>query len=147
VRGAVTVLSIFVLCTIALAQYGTAPPNYYPSNFNGSMFTGTVTDNRDNHLTLTYSERGKDETLSGGFEAPCSVPGSEGRHMTPGDVPKGTEMTVLFNSNTKKVDGKKTRETSIVGIIFHVWKGQTIAEDQKRIYWCTDHRYLRFRAF
>lgn len=129
------------------AQYGTAPNNYYPENYNGSIFTGVVTDTADNQVTLTFTKGGKTDSFTGVFETGCSVPARDGRRMVPTDIPKGTVMTSFFNATTKKVEGKKIKENLIIAIAFEVWQGQRAAEDKKMIYWCTDQRHLKFRAY
>ena len=129
------------------AQYGTAPNNYYPENYNGSIFSGVVTDTADNQVTLTFTKGGKTDSFTGVFETGCSVPATDGRRMVPTDIPKGTVMTAFFNATTKKVDGKKTKENLIIAIAFEVWQGQRAAEDKKMIYSCTDQRHLKFRAY
>jgi hypothetical protein len=95
------------------AQYGTAPNNYYPENYNGSTFKGAVTDTADNHVTLTFTNGSKTDSFTGVFETGCSVPARDGRRMMPADIPKGTVMTAFFNATTKKLDGKKIKENRV----------------------------------
>jgi len=44
---------ITVFLTAAVAQYGTAPSNYYPDRYSGSTFTGVVAETADDKITLT----------------------------------------------------------------------------------------------
>jgi hypothetical protein len=129
------------------AQYGIAPNNYYPQNYNGSIFTGVVTDTANNQITLTFTKDSKSDSFTGSFESACSVPSTNGHGMMPADIPNGTVMTAFYNARTKKVDGKKVKENLIIAIAFEVWHGQKAAEGKKMIYWCTDHHYIQFRAY
>jgi hypothetical protein len=141
-------LTIVTLLPINMsAQYGTAPNNYYPENYNGSIFTGVVTDTADNHVTLKFTNGNKTDSFTGVFQTGCSVPARDGHRMMPADIPKGTVMTAFFNATTKKVDGKKIKENLIIAIAFEVWQGQRAADDKKMIYSCTDQRHLKFRAY
>jgi hypothetical protein len=63
------------MSSLAFAQYETAPSNYYPSNFNGNTFTGTVTDTGEKQITLTYTRGSKMDMFTSSFESACSVPG------------------------------------------------------------------------
>jgi hypothetical protein len=144
----VAFLTILTFLPVSMsAQYGTAPKNYYPENYNGSIFKGVVTDTADNHVTLTFTNGGKTDSFTGVFETGCSVPARDGRRMMPADIPKGTVMTAFFNATTKKVDGKRIKENLIIAIAFEVWQGQKATEDKKMIYSCTDQRHLKFRAY
>src|SRR5579872_1111554 len=105
-----------LLPIVAFAQYGTAPKNYYPYSYSGSIFTGVVTNTADNQVTLTFTKRDKTDTFIGQFETTCSVPSSEHRGMMPADIPSGTVLTAFFNVITKKVDGKKIKENQIIAI-------------------------------
>jgi len=69
VRELVTLLAtITFLPIIVSAQYGTAPNNYYPHNYGGSIFTGVVTETGDNQITLTFTKGSKTDTFTGLFE-------------------------------------------------------------------------------
>jgi hypothetical protein len=132
---------------ITSAQYGTAPNNYYPLNYSGSIFTGTVTESASDQIALKFIKDSKTEIFTGRFETGCSVPSRDGSRMTPTDIPNGTVMTTFFNTTTKNVDGKKIKQNVIIAISFDVWQGHKASEDKKLIYWCTDQRQLKFRAF
>ena len=147
-RELVTLLAtITFLPIIVSAQYGTAPNNYYPHNYGGSIFTGVVTERGDNQITLTFTKGSKTDTFTGLFETRCSVPARDGRRMIPADIPKGTVMTTFFNARTKKVDGKKIRENFVIAIAFEVWQGQRVADDKKRIYSRTENPHMRFKVY
>jgi hypothetical protein len=61
----VAFLTILTFLPVGLsAQYGTAPNNYYPENYNGSIFKGVVTDTADNHVTLTFTNGSKTESFT-----------------------------------------------------------------------------------
>ncbi len=144
-----------LLCTLlyvsiaALGQRGSAPNNYYPDGYNGDIFKGVVTDTGDNQITLAFQDGNRTETFTGQFERGCSVPTSrqDGRSMMPPDIPKGTEMTAFFIGRTRKVDGKKINDNLVIGISVDRWQGQDIPENRRKIFWCTDTGFLRFKAF
>ena len=142
------VLGLAFLVPAALAQYGNAPNNYYPANYGGATFTGTVSANRDDQVTLTFEAKGKVETFVGRLERSCAVPSKSGRGMTAADFPLGTEVTAFFNKETKKKnDGEKAKENVIIAVTFDSWNGQKVTEDKKKIFWCTDNQHLQFKAW
>ncbi len=138
-----------LIATLALAQYGTAPNNYYPDNYNGSTFTGTVAETKDDQITLTYAKPDKTDTFIGRLETACSVPraDSSGRGMNASDIPRGTVMTAFFNVGNRKLNGQKIKENLILAISFITWQGQNIAEDKRTIYLCTAGKHVQFRAY
>jgi hypothetical protein len=144
-----TVLVLLCSALSASGQYGVAPRNYYPTKYSGgSTFTGTVTESKDDRITLIYTKANRTETFIGRFETGCAVPSVSGGAMMPTDIPKGTVMTAFFNGTTTKVDGQKVKENLILGIAFDEWKGQKVDEGKKKIYFCTndkrfDYRYWR----
>ncbi len=143
-----TVATLFLaLAPSLLAQYGTARSNYYPDKYNGSTFTGLVTETAGDQITLTYTNGNKTDTFTGRFEAACSVPSTKGGGMMPSNVPNGTVMTAFFNTEKKKVAGEKLKENVILAIAFDTWHGNKIAEDKKKIYYCTNEQHLQFRAW
>jgi|SRR5690348_11247087 hypothetical protein len=90
------VFALLFLSVNGFAQYGTAPNNYYPDSYSGSIFTGTVTEAGDQQITLTFSKGNKTDTFSGTFETNCSVPSADGRPLTASAFPKGTVLTAFF---------------------------------------------------
>jgi hypothetical protein len=139
-----------LLARVTFVQYGTAPNNYYPDQYTGRTFTGTrdtPKDVRSDHITLTSAKDGKVDTFTGLFETACAVPSTSGRAMMPSDIPEGTVMTAYFNKETKKVDGQKAQENVILAVSFNVWQGQKVAEDKRKIYFCTNDRHLQFRVW
>ena len=135
------------LSKLVMAQYGTAPNNYYPDKFNGSTFTGVVTDTANDQLTLTYTNGNKIDTFTGRFETACSVPSTKGGGMMPSNVPKGTVLVAFFNKITKKEGGQKLKENVILAIAFDVWQGRKIDDDKRKIYSCTSDHHVQFRAW
>ena len=65
--------------------------------------------------------------------------------MTPSDIPNGTVLTAFFHADARKVNGQKLKENVILAITFDRWQGQKIADDKKKIYYCTDVWQLNFR--
>jgi len=142
------VLTLAFLVPAALAQYGNAPNNYYPATYSGAIFTGTVSANKDDQVTLTFNNQGKVETFAGRLEKSCSVSSKSGRGMTAADFPPGTQVTAFFNKETKKnSEGEKAKENVIIAVTFDSWNGQKVTEDKKKIFWCTDNQQLQFKAW
>jgi len=142
-------VSLLLSPSVGFAQYGTAPNNYYPNSYSGSIFRGVVTDNKDNQIVLTFANDKDTQTFTAPFETGCSVPTTPpgGPPTMPANIPKGTAMTAFFNTKTKKVDGKKIKENVVIAISFDTWNGHTIAEDKRKIFWCTSDKHLQFRAY
>ncbi|MGA9305471.1 MAG: hypothetical protein WBW31_08715 [Candidatus Sulfotelmatobacter sp.] len=148
-RKRTLLLALLFYPIIGCAQYGTAPNNYYPYSYGGSIFRGVVADNKDDEIVLTFTKGSNTQTFTAPFETGCSVPTTPpgGPPIMPADIPKGTAMTAFFNATTKKVDGKKMNENVVIAISFDIWQGKKIAEDKRKIFWCTNDRHLIFRAY
>jgi hypothetical protein len=148
-RRHIALAALLLFPTIGAAQFGTAPSNYYPNNYGGSVFRGVVTENIDNQIVLTFTKGDSTQTFTAPFETGCSVPTTPpgGPPIMPADIPKGTAMTAFFNTNTRKVDGKKIKENVVIAVAFDDWQGHKIADSKKRIFWCTNDRHLQFRAY
>lgn len=148
-RRKILVVLLTCLSASALAQYGTAPNNYYPEEYNGSIFTGVVADTDNDLLTLTYTKHNKSDVFVGKFEMPCSVPSKD--KSTPGmvttDIPKGTSMTAYFVRRENKGAGQKSKENVILAVSFETWLGRKVSNDNRRMYFCTPQKYLKFKAF
>jgi len=147
-RVAISIFS-FLITPLATSQYGTAPNNYYPDKYNGSTFTGTVAETKNDQIALTYAKADKTDTFIGRLETACSVPRADNnsRGMNASDIPLGTVMTAFFNVDNRKVDGQKIKENLILAISFITWQGQNIAEDKRTIYLCTAGKHVQFRAY
>lgn len=148
-RSNIVLVGALFLSVLASAQSGSAPPGYYPADYDGSIFKGFVIESSANNLALSPVKGKKGETFEGSFVSGCSVPTTNGHTgtMRPADIPKGTEMTVLFKTRTRKADGNSIKENLIVGISFDTWQGQKVPDSEKRIFWCVDSSYLQFKAF
>lgn len=99
------------------AQHGTAPPGYYPSNYFGDTWTGTVTSTNDQsrEITLTYSKKGKTETFTGVLQPGFKIPFKDGsmRVLNPSYIPLGTRLVVYYTTRTEKVNGNKIKTYEI----------------------------------
>jgi hypothetical protein len=148
-RNHILLFALLFLPLIGSAQYGTAPNNYYPSSYSGSVFKGVVTENSDDQIVLTFTKDDSTQTFTARFETGCSVPTTPpgGPPIMPGYIPKGTEMTVFFNMRSKKVDGKKINENVAIAIAFDTWKGHKVSELKRQVFWCVNSQNLQFRAF
>ena len=145
-----TLLSVWIVISMVpplFGQYGTAPNNYYPMKYTGSIFSGEVIEANSDQISMTYTKKGKTDTFAGRFEAPCSIPSADGRGMTTSEIPKGTVVTAFFDAETKKVDGQKLKENIVLALAFDVWNGVKTPENSRRIYFCTNDRHLHFRAW
>ena len=134
------------LAALASAQYGVAPTGFYPDQYTGSTFTGTMSNAKGpegDRLTLTFTKGDKVDAFTGHFETACAVPSSKGGGMMPSDIPEGTVMTAFFNGESHK--GKKTRDNLILAISFHVWQGQKVEESKRKVYFCTSNHSSTFR--
>ena len=147
--GTIVLLILVYAANVAIAQYGTAPNNYYPVNYNGSTFTGVVAETADDELVLNYTKGSKTEVFRGKFETGCSVPRADhaDRKLMPSDIPEGTAMTAFFNSATSKTNGAKLKQNVILAIAFNSVQGEKIADEKKMIYSCTKQTMLHFKAF
>jgi hypothetical protein len=116
------------------AQHGTAPNGYYPQNFSGSIFTGSLesatADTQE--ITLAYSKGNKSERFVGRLESACGWKGKDGAaHSFKADeIPKGTVLTALYINTTKKTGGQKINENSIFAISYVEFDGKRIPRQE-----------------
>ena len=133
-------LVLILLCThIAFGQYGTAPNGYYPSGYNGEVFTGRVSaiDQTTGQITISFDGKKKTETFVGHFQKSCDVPSKDGNPMTALDLPIGTDVTVFFETNVHKDGSTPVKENLIIGIMFHSWDGHPVGQASKKMYSCS----------
>jgi hypothetical protein len=66
-KSAGMIVAVFILTFPLHAQRGKAPNGYYPSDFNGVMFTGRLesADADTQELTLAYTKGSKTERFVG----------------------------------------------------------------------------------
>ncbi len=131
---------IVVLGSLLLfAQHGTAPNGYYPPNYGGDTFTGTVTatDDAAQTVALRYSKGKKSENFTGRFDHPCSIPTKDGQPMKPSDIPSGTDLTAFYNHKTTKVADQKQSEDVIIALTFNSFQGKPIPESSRKVYSCS----------
>jgi len=85
----------------------------------------------------------------GTFERACDVPKADRspQRLTAADIPKGTVVVAFYNTETKKVDNKKSTKNIIFAIAFDVWQGQKIPDDRKILYRCSDSSFTTFQAY
>jgi hypothetical protein len=124
---------------LLFAQHGSAPNGYYPPNYGGDTFTGTVaaTDDAAQTVTLGYSKGKKTEDFMGRFDHPCSIPTKDGNPMKPSDIPVGTDLTAYYNHKTTKVGDQKQNENVIIALTFNSFQGKPIPEGSRKLYYCT----------
>lgn len=98
---------------------------------------------------MTQDLRGKVESFNGRLEMGCSVPRSDGssRRMTALEIPRSTQITVLFNTARKQRGGKKVHENQLFGLIFNDYQGKPIPKENRKLFSCTEAPYKTFMAF
>src|ERR1043166_2077992 len=105
------ILLLVLLLPFAAAQRGTAPNNYYPSSYNGSIFTGTVVRTTADTISLEYGHRGKIESFEARALAACDLPVTKDT-QSPGtlaQVPLGWVVTAYYEPLVTKTGGKKEK--------------------------------------
>lgn len=114
-------LCLAILLTVPiplLAQHGTAPNGYYPDGYQGDTWTGIVRSvNPQNfEITLEYKKGKKTETFIGTPAEGYLVHEHSGqtRPLQPTDIPLGQKITVFYNSDAKKIAGKKVKINTII---------------------------------
>jgi hypothetical protein len=143
-------LVVSVCAGVSSAQYGTAPNNYYPEGYHGSTFTGTVIQNVDGTITLTYAHGSKLEKFEGRITAPCILPSNKPTTVSiqASKLQIGGVITAFYEATTVKIGGQKQKENQIVAMSFKQVNGKEIAEDQKGIFYCIPPPYhTYFKAF
>jgi hypothetical protein len=127
----------------ASAQYGTAPNNYYPDGYHGATFTGTIAQINNEAITLTYTHGNKTDTFQGYVATPCNMPASKTTVVKTGAV-----ITVFYEPEIIKTNGQKVKKNKIVGISFKEVDGKTIADNERRIFYCISAPFQSyFKAF
>lgn len=136
---------IFSSCV--LAQHGIAPKGYYPPQYRGDTFTGTVAkvDGDNDILSLEYRKSTKIEVMEVKLEDGCSVPSKSGEPMRARNVPVGTVLTAYYVGDSKK---GQQRTYTAVAISFVEWQGKRVDQSAAKIYLCgKEEGNLYFRAF
>jgi hypothetical protein len=124
-------LFVLLLGGVVAAQQGTAPNNYNPVGYNGSIFSGRVVQTTDDSITLSYVHGSKTDT----FEAYTKVQ-------------TAAVVTVYYEPKTVKVDGRKQKRNEVVGISFLEVNGRKVSEEHQAIFYCIPGQpTLYFRAF
>ncbi len=125
-------LVLFVACATGNTQRGTAPDGYYPTSYSGDTFTGKIVETEERKLALEYSNKSKTEQFVGVTTEPCMAPvksnvrTTKELHLTA--IPKGSIITVLYN--TKKVkgtNGKKEEVHVVIGFSFNELNGEKLS--------------------
>lgn len=143
-------LLVLLLCnSVAFGQYGIAPNGYYPSSYNGDIFSGKVTavDEASGQITISFEKAKKTETFVGRLQQPCAVPSKDGKPMTAMDLPIGTDITAFFETDVRKDGNASVKENSIIGIMFHSWDGHPVKQPSKKMYSCSGVMSHNWRCF
>jgi hypothetical protein len=104
-------LSLVCLLSLPLrAQYGSAPNGYYPPNYSGSIFTGSLESAASDtqEMTLVYTKGNKTERFAGRLESACGWKDKNGtaHSFKASDIPKSTILTAFYTKTTKKSGGQ-----------------------------------------
>jgi hypothetical protein len=139
-RTCLCLLLALLLCeSTSFGQYGIAPNGYYPSNYNGDIYSGKVTsvDEASGQITVSSEKKPPPEIFVGRLQEPCAVPSKDGNPMSAADLPIGTDVTVFFETKVRKDGDTSVKENSIVGIMFHSWDGHPVRQASKKMYLCS----------
>ena len=134
------------------AQKGIAGPGYYPSGYNGDIFTGEFapSDSAD-QIKLVYKNGNKTQLFEGKIESPCLAPlkdkPTEGKELHLPSIPAGTVLTVYYAPTTLKVEGKKVHANLVWGIRFDTLNGQKLSNPSRPIISCSHANTRPFRVF
>lgn len=129
----------------AAAQYGKAPPGYYPNGYFGATFEGNVTQNVNGILQMEHVGKKKTESFQGNLKAPCVATGNETRIFQVSDIPIGWHVLVLYNPRTIKDNGKKVEMDEIIGFVPLQVEGEKLDPEKLPIIWCTTDKAFKFR--
>jgi hypothetical protein len=108
------VMILFSAATVCVAQHGTAESGYYPMDYGGSTFTGTVTatNNATREVTLSFTnpKNGKTETFIGVLREGYTVKLSNGilHEIKPSEMRLGARFKVYYQPETNKVGVKRS---------------------------------------
>jgi len=136
---------VLIICSTGMlpGQKGSAPPGFYPGNYNGDTFTGAVTKADPNSLTLEYRNGAKGEIFSGTIEKPCMAPVKGNPHQTRElhltAIPVGTVLTVFYNNvKTKDANGTKHQTNTILALRFDQVNGQKLTNPNRPVILCSE---------
>ena len=113
----VITLGLLMLTGVAAAQHGSAPDGYYPINYAGDTWSGTVTavDLNTREITLSYQDKGKEENFVGTLQKGYRRKDKSGKFfevpMT--SIPVGSYMIAYYMAKTRKENGEKTKYLEI----------------------------------
>lgn len=142
------IIAVLLLNTGAvMAQHGTAQTGYYPANYDGATFTGTVTasDPEKDAISLEYKKGSKTESLPFYLEGGCSVPSTNGEKMHAKNIPPGTVITAYYKPTSEKRDGKKETVNATIAISILEWQGRKV--EKEHVYPCGEWGFTKFRSW
>jgi hypothetical protein len=149
-----SIVAMMSLLTVSThAQKGTAPTGFYPANFHGNTFTGSL--QRDttavadaDELTLIYTKGGHVERFVGRLESTCSMARKDGSKHTfkVTDLPNGTVLTVFYIPNAIK-SKQGAPESSVFGVSFVEFNGKEIPKDERLSIPCSERDFHTFMPF
>jgi hypothetical protein len=136
-------LIILSFSGMLIPQKGSAPSGFYPGNYNGDTFTGTVMRVEADSLTLEYRSGANGEVFSGTIERPCMAPSKsdphQARELHLSAIPLGSVLTVFYNNvRTKEPDGSKHQKNLILALRFDEVNGQRLNNPNRPVIMCSD---------
>jgi len=144
-------LIVSIFCLPLRAQYGSAPNGYYPPNYTGSIFTGSLESATagTQEMTLVYTKGNKTERFVGRLESACGWKDKDGtaHSFKASDIPKGTVLTAFYNKTTEKSGGQKTAEISIFAISYVELNGKRIPDDKRVVISCSEQKFGSFKVY
>jgi len=145
------VLIVFIFSPLLKAQKGTAPNGYYPGEYQGAIFTGSLeaVTAENQEMTLVYTKGSKTERFVGRLESKCGWKDKTGtaHEFEAPDIPKGTVLTAFYITETKKSGGQKTKENLVFAISYAEVGGKKIPEERRITIYCSERRMLNFKAY
>jgi hypothetical protein len=134
---------MFCMSALLAAQKGSAPEGFYPGNYHGDTFTGTVTQASSDSLTLEYRNGNKAEVFSGTIEKACMAPTRQDPHTMKElhltAIPKNSVLTVFYNGATvKDAGGGKHEQKIILALRFDEVNGQKLTNPGRPVIMCSE---------
>jgi|KBSMisStandDraft_5_1062788.scaffolds.fasta_scaffold11215_7 hypothetical protein len=143
------VIGCFFAAPALNAQKGAAPDGYYPANYSGSTFTGTLqrASSDTSRFTLVYTKNGKSETFTAQLEAKCKLINKAGVTQTFGmeAFSEGAVLTAYYRTTNNKTSHQK--ENIALALSFAEKRGSKIPDDKRMVIMCSEQNQAQFKAF
>jgi hypothetical protein len=152
VKSSALALIVSFLSIPVLAQKGTAPSGYYPSNYFGRIFTGAVEQEAGaaaDEITLVYTKGNTSEKFTGRLESKCSMLRVDGVTIdfTASELPRDTILIAFYTPTTTKSGGKKPTENLVFAVEILQVKGREFLPKYLRADRCSQRQFIEFKPF